>query len=257
MPTFFIEGKGKDTGRKRTRTRETTDEEHARALGEEEGIIVEKITRLPDQPPDPPTDRQLAYAKHLGIPIPANATKQDVSTLIDRAVNDDPPATTADIQLAKSLGVPVHPYIGQTALYDRLAEALGSENLASLFIFRVYQDLAGKNASGVSGPTDPVIKGLAADLLKDKSAIKSIRRYYGSDHLRQFGEWTSSDGRAHESSRRTVAYQAAAALVREQFRILELQHQSRRRGHNRGSKHKRRREAAPPWLWLSPSVLAC
>lgn len=37
---------------------------------------------LAGQTPDPPTSRQLAYAKRLGITVPPNATKQQVSDLI-------------------------------------------------------------------------------------------------------------------------------------------------------------------------------
>lgn len=39
-------------------------------------------------PFDPPTDKQLAYAKDLGILVPKQATKEDVSVLISRKVDD-------------------------------------------------------------------------------------------------------------------------------------------------------------------------
>jgi len=45
------------------------------------------------EPADNPTDRQLAYAKNLGLRIPKGACKTDVSALISRAEdNDEEPA---------------------------------------------------------------------------------------------------------------------------------------------------------------------
>jgi len=55
-----------------------------------EGIIVDmsKIKILPELPP---TERQIGYAKYLGIKISKNITKTELSALIEQAENEDWP----------------------------------------------------------------------------------------------------------------------------------------------------------------------
>ena len=69
MPGYEIKGKGKDTGRTRKRIFTAPNEEEARQLAEADGTLVEEIIGIP---PYPPTERQLDYAKDLGISVPSN-----------------------------------------------------------------------------------------------------------------------------------------------------------------------------------------
>jgi len=121
MPSYEIKGKGKDAGRKRRRIYSATNETEARQLAEDDGTLVEAVTELP---PEPPTERQLDYARDLGISIPANATKNDLSDLISLKVDRDKPATERHKQFGKLYGLEFTDYIGKKALFNRIQAAL-------------------------------------------------------------------------------------------------------------------------------------
>lgn len=217
MPSYEIKGKGKDTGRKRKRIFTAPNEEEARQLAEADGTLVEEITEIP---PDPPTERQLDYAKDLGISIPSNATKDDLSDLISLKVDRDKPATERHKKFARMYGLGFTDYIGKKALFSRIQAALvapGREKeLLSWFTFRVYRELAGGSDNApISGPDDPIIEEIAEELVNDEKIIKSVRRYEGND-LIWFGEWTSPDGYVHTGgSNRTAAYKQISSLLKQ------------------------------------------
>ena len=102
MPKFEISGKGKDTNRQRRRIYTATTESEAKQQAEIEGILIEGIRQLP---PDPPTDRQISYARDLGIFIPANITKDDLSDLISIIVDRDKPASEIHKNYGRMFGV--------------------------------------------------------------------------------------------------------------------------------------------------------
>ena len=137
MMRYEIKGKGKDTGRKRKRVYMAKNEQDAIQLAEDDGTIIEEIKELP---PDPPTERQLDYAKDLGIAIPPDATDDDVSNLISMKVNRDKPATERHIGYARGYGIEPSRYIGKKSLFDQIQAALNipgrEKDLASWFTFR-------------------------------------------------------------------------------------------------------------------------
>ncbi len=103
MPRFEIVGFGRETGRKRVRIYEAKDEEQAILMAASDGTVVDKEkTRI--LPAPPATERQIEYAKDLGIKIPKNPTRDELSKLIDRAVEEDWP-TKKQIQKARRLGI--------------------------------------------------------------------------------------------------------------------------------------------------------
>ena len=217
MPTFLVTGLGRDTGRKRQRTFGAKDEVHARSLAEADGTTVQSIERLPDEPA---TEKQLAYAKDLGISVPAGATKEDVSDLLDARLEHDKPADARHLGFADRYGVRYTQYSGKKALYNRIHAALSQpgreEELTAWFVYRVYRELVeGKDNASIEGPDHSAIQDIAAGLVQDESILKSIRRYRGSE-LIWFGEWTAPDGTVHTGgSNKTIAYRRAAILLRE------------------------------------------
>lgn len=225
MPSFEIKGKGKgkDTGRKRRRIYTAPNEEKARKLAESDGTLVEEISEIP---PEPPTERQLEYARDLGISIPANATKDILSDLISLKVDRDKPATERHKKFGRMYGLEFTDYIGKKALFNRIQATLvvsGREKeLLSWVTFRVYRELAnGSESAPISGPDDPVIQEIANELVADEKIIKSVRRYEGSE-LIWFGEWTSPDGYVHTGgSNRTAAYKQASSLLKQRARFPE------------------------------------
>jgi hypothetical protein len=221
MPNYEIKGKGKDSGRKRTRIYSATNEDAARQLAEIDGTTVEELVELP---PDLPTERQLDYAKDLGIAIPVDATKGDVSDLISMYLDEDKSATERHREFAKRFGIEVSRYIGKRDLFDRIQAdliAVGREReLLSWFTYRVYRELvSGADDAPIGGPDDPVIQEIAGQLESDEAVIKSVRRYTGRE-LIWFGEWTSPDGFVQTGgSNRTAAYKRASSLLRDKAGI--------------------------------------
>jgi hypothetical protein len=88
MPRYEIVGFGRETGRKRVRIYEAKNVEDVVAMAASEGTIVDmsKIRILPESPA---TERQLGYARNLGIKIPKNATKSEMTKLISQAVEKE------------------------------------------------------------------------------------------------------------------------------------------------------------------------
>lgn len=223
MPSYEIKGKGKDTGRSRRRIYSASNKAEAGQLAINDGTLVEELTEIP---PEPPTERQLDYAKDLGISVPANATKDDLNDLISLKVDRDKPATERHKDFGRRYGLEFTNYIGKKALFNRIQYALvapGREKeLLSWFTYRVYRELAGGSENApIAGPDDPIIEEIAEQLITDEKIIKSVRRYEGSE-LIWFGEWTSPDGYVNtEGSNRTAAYKAASSLLKQRAKFLK------------------------------------
>ena len=88
MPRYEVVGFGRETGRKRIRIYEAKNIEDVVMMAASEGTIVDmsKIRILPESPA---TEQQLEYAKNLGIKIPKNATKRELTKLISQAVEEE------------------------------------------------------------------------------------------------------------------------------------------------------------------------
>ncbi|MCF7971922.1 MAG: hypothetical protein K9L22_12255 [Methylococcaceae bacterium] len=217
MPSFEIKGRGKDTGRKRNRIYTASNELEAKQLAENDGTQVEEIIELP---PELPTDKQLNYAKDLGITIPTNATKDDLSEIISVKVNKDKPSTERHKSFARIYGIEFNDYIGKKALFNRIQTALiisgREQELLSWFTFRVYRELInGIDNAPIDNPNDPIIQEIATELASDEKIVKSVRRYEGKE-LIWFGEWTSSDGYVHTGgSNRTAAYKQVSSMLKQ------------------------------------------
>jgi hypothetical protein len=181
---------------------------------------VEECTSVDQALAERPTERQLAYAQDLGIPIPADVTKQELSDLIDVRLQKDEPAAPHFQAFAKRFGVAFTQYVGKKGLFDRLFAYLvrpgREEDLTAWFVFRVYRELVkGRGDTNIKGPDDKVVRDIARLLLQEQSVVQSIRRYQGRD-LVWFGEWTSPDGTVHYgASNQTIAYKRASSLLRE------------------------------------------
>lgn len=221
MPSYEIKGKGKDTGRKRKRIYFAANELEAKRLAEDDGTLVEEVVEIP---PDPPTERQLDYARDLGISIPVNATKDDLSDLISLKVDRDKPSTERHKKFGRAYGIEFTDYIGKKDLFNRIQAALiapGREKeLLSWFTFRVYRKLSGGvDDTPIEGPDDPVIQEIAEELVTDEKIVKSVRRYEGSE-LIWFGEWTSPDGYLYTGgSNRTAAYKQTSSILKQRVKF--------------------------------------
>lgn len=244
MPSYEIKGKGKDTGRMRRRIYSAPNETEAKQLAEADGTLVEEATEIQ---PYPPTERQLDYARDLGISIPDNVTADYLSDLISLKVDRDNPATERHKNFGRMYGLEFTNSIGKKALFNRIQAALvtpGREReLLSWFTFRVYRELAGgSDNEPISGPDDLIIKEIANELATDEKIIKSVKRYEGSE-LIWFGEWTSPEGYLYTGgSNRTAAYKQASSLLKQRtnFSKKPQEHSSSSvQGRSRNAKAKR------------------
>lgn len=219
MQRYEVKGKSKQGGRRRTRVFSADSEDVARLFADADGMTVEQIEELPPEPPVPPTERQLAYAKDLGIQIPENATLEEVSALLTLRLDHDKPATERHKAFAARYGIPDQKLIGKKALFDQIYAAVmqpGREkDLLAWFAFRVYRSLVkGVMNVPIGGPEHSTIQEVAAACVGDQTVLKSIRRYAGRE-LIWFGEFVSPDGISHQgASTKTIAYEKVARLLR-------------------------------------------
>jgi len=219
MPRFQAEGLGRETNRRRKRVYIAYDETEARQAAEQDGMIVENMSRLPDEPA---TEAQLSYARDLGIPIPPKPTKKELGDLLSCHLDHDKPATERHKGFARLYRVEHTRFVGKRALFDSIFSALqaaGRERqLAAWFTYRVYRELVhGADNAPIRGPEDTTIQTIADKLATDDQVLKSIRRYAGRD-LIWFGEWTAPDGSVHTGgSNRTVAYKETSRLLRDKL----------------------------------------
>lgn len=174
----------------------------------------------------PPTDKQLAYAKDLGISIPVDASLEEVSEMISCKVDEDKIATDRHRTFAKLYGVEYSQYTGKKELFDRIFNAISrpthENELLCWFIFRVYRGLV-KGAINVpiQLPNDPIIIEISNEFVGNDKIIKSIQKYSGRD-LIAFGEWTSPSGYHYSGgSKKTFAYQSISKTLNSKLGIEE------------------------------------
>lgn len=219
MPDYEVEGYGRETGRRRKRVYRASTEDEAVLKANEDGTMVGTVRRLPDEPP---TDAQITYAQDLGLEFPPGITKEEMRDLLDRYLSHDKPASDRHRAFARRFGVEFTDYTGKRRLFDRIGYELkkpGRErDLIAWFVYRVNRQLHhGEDAPGVHGPDSPAMREIARLVGNDEAVLDSIRQYEGRD-LIWFGEWTAPDGGLyHGGSDRTIAYERAAALIRERF----------------------------------------
>ena len=221
MPSYEVRGRNKRTNRAIERAYSAHDESEARAIAESNGIAVESVRIRQDAPP---TEAQLSYAKDLGIVVPDDATKSDVSDMISCRVDHDKPATERHKSFARMYNVEYTEYVGKKKLFNMIFTALQHPSrtidMVSWFVYRVYRELVnGADDAPIKRPENPIIKEIAQNMANDSSVVKSIRRYEGSD-LVWFGEWTAPSGLfCTGGSNNTIAYKHASSLLREKLKL--------------------------------------
>jgi TM2 domain-containing membrane protein YozV len=173
-----------------------------------------------------PTDRQIDYARSLGIYIPFGITRAELSDLIENKNSKDKLASDRHKGFADFYNITYSQYVGKKTLFRKIQyELFGNnktEDMASWFVFRVYRTLVrGQEDVSITSPDNQIIQEIASDLIKDSKFINSLKRYADSD-LRYFGEFTDSNGTTHfGASKTTNAYKMTAAKLKEKLSIQE------------------------------------
>ncbi len=168
--------------------------------------------------PEAPTEKQLSYAKDLGIQIPNGATKHDLSTLIDRSLSNDSEPNPDLLVYAKVMGIDYPKYVGKKALYKLIFENLGLRDKMAFFVFSVYRYLSEDRGANLGiHPHKGKIYDFVDSLLLEDRIVKSITKYEGED-LRFFGTIRFPDGNeATGGSTKTIGYQIVSEFVSVTF----------------------------------------
>ena len=223
MPYFRVKGKSAETKGPRNRQYLAKTEAEAISKAEADGILVSSIAEIQ---PQPPTKKQLEYASDLGISIPDNVTKDEISDLISTRVSNDKPSTSRHRSFAESFGLEPTQYVGKKMLFDSIWNTLKNEDrqleMLQWFAFRVYRSLvAGAENAPIDSAFDATIIAIAQSLAKDDKAIASIKRYDGRS-LIWFGQWTAPDGaNITGASNRTIGYKETSRMLSARLGIGE------------------------------------
>ena len=217
MPSFRIRGKSAK-GRAVSPTVSAETEAGARKKTEHDGIVVASVERLP---PAAATDRQLSYARSLGIVIPDSATLDQMSDLIGRAV--EAPASTWLVTRARAVEADLAPerYLGVGYVSRHLNEAIGvhSQAFVAEHIFWYLHSVlrhrrrAQWQSPDESGVPDESIWSVTRRFAADATAVKSMQRDCG-ERLGYFYA-TFGDGYGGTFSTRTTAYARAVEFLAE------------------------------------------
>ena len=216
MPQFVVTGTS-TKGRKTRRSIAAQTIGGARRKAERVGISVQNVEQLQ---PEPATDRQLSYARSLGITIPAAPSMDQMSDCISRAV--EPPASDWLVRRAQALQADLDPerYFGVEYLSRQVNEVIGI-NTPDFVRERAFWYLHGvvrhqrrgtwlsPDESGVADDCMwPVVKAFVAD----GAALRSMQRDCPDGSLYQYAEF--GDGYGGTLSIRTAAYTRARELLK-------------------------------------------
>lgn len=217
--SYEIKGKHAETKRTRTLKIKAVNEEDAKCQALESNL--ESIESIAVIPFDAPTQRQIDYAKSLGIHIRSEYTSQDVSALISKHVDNDDEHTDGLFHFATNHRVHVSKYIGETALHGAIFHNLPTVDRIAFFVFAVYRDIKGDNYSNLDiHPHRAKFYEFAESMKSDDKFIKSLEQYNGGKEIRYFGTKKIKNGLEESTlsggSTRTTAYKSARQFLIEQ-----------------------------------------
>lgn len=173
---------------------------------------------ITEEMPEPATDAQVQYARALQINIPLNPTKDDLSALISRKVDNDGEPNPELVEFANQKGLFFSKNIGKKALYNLIFNSLSKEDRAAFFVFSVYRWLSDDRHGNLeSHKYYDVFYDFAREQSSNDSFIKSLDKYVGAD-LRFFGTMRFADGgETQGGSTNTIAYKACADFIQSKF----------------------------------------
>lgn len=214
---YKVVGKHEETKRNRTITIPAKSTEMAEQIAKEKGLLLP--LKIEEHPFEPPSERQLAYAKDLGIDVPLDATKEDVSCLLSRTIDKDNVPSPGLIEFADGRNMFFSQYIGKRRLYNLVFNSLNGVDKIAFFTFSIYRWLSeDRHANLDTHPKKEIFYEFAESVKNDASFEKSMLNYGGED-LRFFGTITVNDYAYNAGSNRTIAYKKAAEFLRDRFNL--------------------------------------
>ena len=175
---------------------------------------------ITEEPPEPPSEKQLKYASDLGAIVPLNASKDDLSIIIPKKLDRDSDPNPGLIDYANHHKLIFSEYIGKRALYNRVYGSLPTKDRAAFFIFSIYRWLTDDRRSNLEiHPHRQIFFDFALQVLDNEKIITSINRYSG-DNIRFFGKIIQSNGKEIlGGSTNTIAYKAACEYLETTLKI--------------------------------------
>ena len=140
--------------------------------------------------PDPPTDRQLSYAKDLGILIDqedmSKITKIDISYMISRALGEDSKEspTPEMVAMAEKIGWQGSAYVGKHALISELLKQSDERTHIALYAYAVHQQSLHKSLANMfdDGELD-LYFSFADQVMEMPAVLKSIKSRTAEDYF--------------------------------------------------------------------------
>jgi hypothetical protein len=168
-----------------------------------------------------PTESQLDYAAALGIDVPKNASKEDVSALISRAVDGDGAEPNPElIEFATDRGLVFSQYIGKRALYNLIFNRLPLEDKIAFFCFCAYRWLSDDRQGNLDRHKyKPLFYEFAKQQFSNEKFVKSLENYAGEE-IRFFGTLKFTDGgECSGGSVNTIAYKTCANFLKNKLSL--------------------------------------
>lgn len=216
---FWVRGKWSDTNRVRKELLIAWDKDEAIDIAKKKGMI-DGFEVTEDWAS--PTERQLDYAKSLGIKVQDDMSVEDVSALISRKVdsdNQDPQPGL--IEFAREHRLVFSDYIGKKALYSLVFRELGDMDRVAFFAFSIYRFISDDRAANLNQHTyNKLLYEFASKYVNDKKFMSSMNRYDG-ENIRFFGKLRVENSEYTGGSTRTQAFRDAKKFLLDNSLIAE------------------------------------
>lgn len=217
---YKVSGINEATNRKKSIKLEGLSEDDAIESASKQGL--KEITAIEIVPFDLPTERQLDYAKSLGLIIPNASTKEDVSALISKRVDKDGTPNQGLLEFATNKRIFLSNYIGKTALYEQIFSSLTNRDKIAFFAFSIYRYISDDRYANLDTHANKdLFYEFADSTINDDRFMKSLNKYNGSD-LKFFGEFTTINGWTYTGgSVDSIAFKEARSFLIEKHLIEE------------------------------------
>ncbi|GIO39093.1 hypothetical protein J41TS12_39540 [Paenibacillus antibioticophila] len=174
-------------------------------------------------PLEVPSERQLEYARGVGISFPDDIDGYDLSALLSRyEKNDKYDPDPGLVDFADARNIEYSPYIGKKSMYNKVFDALELRDKIAFFTFCVYRYLSDDRHSNLdTSPLKEKFYSFADSQLKNSSFINSMNKYTG-ESLRYFGKMViENEGdwetEVYGGSTTTIAYKQTAEYLSSEF----------------------------------------
>jgi hypothetical protein len=184
-------------------------------LGQIPPELVHKKKASP-KPEWKPSERQIAFAKDLGVEIPVGVTPDELRDIIDSGINHIPVARSETKHYADLYHVPYTKYTNDQELFSRIIHHAKDKgtlvDVSSWFLCCLYLETIGHaTMRGFLRPDCLVIRRIAEDLSRNPSFCRSLKAF-GAHH-----DTPSEPGKFwawYGPSKRSIAYMLGKSALR-------------------------------------------